>query len=437
MPTSQSTVEEPAAAENNDTVSTETALEVVKSQVDIATGAGDATTEVVVAKTPKKKRRPARVQKEPGTVQDQLPQSGTVFNIWYLKWSGGDKDDAQYSQRKSEGRCVIATDAGYTKADKVAAGTQPFFCLYFARGLCTRGKHCEYLHRLPRVTDMFPPNLDCFGRDKFADYRDDMGGVGSFLRQNRTLYVGRISTTENVEEAVARNFAEWGEIERTRVLNNRGVAFVTYMNETSAQFAKEAMAHQSLTGLPDEVLNVRWATEDPNPLSQVREKRRLEEQAAEAIRKLLPADYVAELEGRDPDAKKRRKEQSSLGLEGYEAPDDIWFARGENAINPNAKTIVSSTNRNTTTIHRLTAHGEEQPDDGGHDAREGEGDAEAEEPVKQLEAPPAAGLFSASSLAALKAVNLTAATSAAVPAPAPGIGGGGLGLVGDYESDDD
>lgn len=34
----------------------------------------------------KKKRRPARVQKEPGTVQDQLPQSGTVFNIWYLKW---------------------------------------------------------------------------------------------------------------------------------------------------------------------------------------------------------------------------------------------------------------------------------------------------------------------------------------------------------------
>jgi hypothetical protein len=34
----------------------------------------------------KTKRRPARVQKEPGTVEDQLPQSGTVFNIWYLKW---------------------------------------------------------------------------------------------------------------------------------------------------------------------------------------------------------------------------------------------------------------------------------------------------------------------------------------------------------------
>lgn len=42
---------------------------------------------VSTALTKKKtKRRPARVQKEPGTVEDQLPQSGTVFNIWYLKW---------------------------------------------------------------------------------------------------------------------------------------------------------------------------------------------------------------------------------------------------------------------------------------------------------------------------------------------------------------
>ena len=33
----------------------------------------------------------------------------------------------------------------------------------------------------------------------------------------------------------------------------------------------------------------------------------VEEQAAEAIRKALPAAYVAEIEGRDPEQKKRRK----------------------------------------------------------------------------------------------------------------------------------
>lgn len=62
---------------------------------------------------------------------------------------------------------------------------------------------------------MFNPNVDCFGRDKFSDYRDDMGGVGSFMRQNHTLYVGRIHVSEDIEEVVARHFAEWGQVERS------------------------------------------------------------------------------------------------------------------------------------------------------------------------------------------------------------------------------
>jgi hypothetical protein len=59
---------------------------------------------------------------------------------------------------------------------------------------------------------------DCFARDKFSDYRDDMGGVGSFNRQNRTLYVGRIKETGTgveTEEVVHRHFREWGTIERS------------------------------------------------------------------------------------------------------------------------------------------------------------------------------------------------------------------------------
>jgi len=105
---------------------------------------------------------------------------------------------------------------------------------------------------------------------------------------------------------------------------------VTYTNEANAQFAKEAMAHQALDHA--EILNVRWATMDPNPQAQKREARRIEEQAAEAIRKALPADYVAEIEGRDPDQKKRRKIEGSFGLQGYEAPDDVWYAKEKAAL---------------------------------------------------------------------------------------------------------
>ncbi|ANB12487.1 Cwc2p [Sugiyamaella lignohabitans] len=172
--------------------------------------------------------------------------------------------------------------------------------------------------------------MDCFGRDKFSDYRDDMGGVGSFLRQNRTLYVGRmhVSSEENkMEETVSRHFAEWGDIERIRVLNDRGVAFVTYVNEANAQFAKEAMAHQSLDH--DEVLNVRWATEDPNPHAQRREKRRLEEQTAEAIKRLLPASYVAEIEGRHKDAKRLKEQEDKQANEARMLEQSAYSEQAE------------------------------------------------------------------------------------------------------------
>jgi len=135
---------------------------------------------------------------------------------------------------------------------------------------------------------------------------------------------GRIHPTDDVEEIVARHFQEWGNIERVRVLPTRGVAFVTYTTEALAQFAKEAMAHQSLDH--DEILNVRWATLDPNPQAQKREARKIEEQAAEAIRRALPEAFVREIEGRDPEAKRRRKEEGNFGLEGYEASDEVWFA---------------------------------------------------------------------------------------------------------------
>ncbi len=249
------------------------------------------------------------------------PQTGTIFNIWYNKWSGGDREDKYLSKTAAAGRCNVAKDSGYTRGDKV---TGSYFCLFFAKGLCPRGQECEYLHRLPGIFDTFNPNVDCFGRDKHSDYRDDMGGVGSFMRQNRTLYVGRIHVTDDIEEVVARHFAEWGQVDRIRVLTARGVAFVTYTSEANSQFAKEAMAHQSLDH--SEILNVRWATVDPNPMAQKREARKIEEQAAEAVRRALPDEFVKEIEG-DSGARKRKRIEGGFGLEGYEAPDEVWYAR--------------------------------------------------------------------------------------------------------------
>ena len=87
------------------------------------------------------------------------------------------------------------------------------------------------------------------------------------------------------------------------------------------------MAHQPLDN--NETLNVRWATVDPNPQAQKREVRKIEEQAADAIRRALPAEYVAEIEGRGEgweEARKRRKVEGTFGLAGYEASDEVWYA---------------------------------------------------------------------------------------------------------------
>lgn len=235
--------------------------------------------------------KPARLQVDPDTISDddKPPQTGTVFNIWFLQWSGGDSSKS-YSKLKF--RVNIKEDSGYTKASYKSP-----ICLFFARGCCYLGKKCSYLHRLPSDKDYYPPTQDCFGRDKTADYKDDMSGVGSFNRSNRTLYIGGIHMSKNIENILTKHFQEFGSIDKIRVLYSKGCAFVTFRLETEAQFAKEAMLNQSLDD--NEVLSVRWASEDPNPEAQKQEKRRLEELAINTVKNLLDK------------SEKRRKTNSS------------------------------------------------------------------------------------------------------------------------------
>ncbi|KIJ51530.1 hypothetical protein M422DRAFT_26938 [Sphaerobolus stellatus SS14] len=242
--------------------------------------------EVKPVKAPKP-LKPARKQVKAGQVEKkEAVQTGKEYNIWYNKWTGGDREDSYSNKVKSQTRCNIRKDSGTTRADTTG---MKYICLFFARGCCPYGYECEYRHTLPDANAPLPDaSKDCFARDKFADYRDNMGGVGTSTRHNRTLYVGRIKETgdgKETEEVVVRHFKEWGPIERVRVLQYRSVAFVTYESELSAQFAKEAMSCQSMDN--DEILNVRWATEDPNPTTKVMEKRRLEEWGQEAIAKKL------------------------------------------------------------------------------------------------------------------------------------------------------
>lgn len=79
----------------------------------------------------RRKKRPARIQADPSTIKSEAPpQTGDTYNLWYNKWSGGDREDKYGLNTPAPGRCNVARDAGYTKADRVNGS---FFCVYFAR----------------------------------------------------------------------------------------------------------------------------------------------------------------------------------------------------------------------------------------------------------------------------------------------------------------
>jgi hypothetical protein len=182
-----------------------------------------------------------------------------------------------------------------------------------------------------------------------------------------------------------------------RVLQYRSVAFVTYVSEFHAQFAKEAMACQSLDN--DEILNVRWATEDPNPVQKVAEKRRLEDMGQEAIR--------ARMDPRIVDAMR-----SVRALEDGDVLDDEGLIPGD----------------------------AEPMDDGNNATPEAKRRRlEIEPPVQQEEPPRSIGLLSADTLEGLKYFAEIRQRNGAAPAvqklsfakPTPGLG------LADYGSDEE
>lgn len=238
------------------------------------------------------RRKPARVQLDPSLVAENSKpdQTGEVFNIWYSKWTGGENNGKRLHTHAKH-RCNVKLDSGYTKADKYIGegeiNRSKHFCLYFARGYCCNGKNCQYLHRIPTAKDIFPTTVDCFGREKFSDYRDDMTGVGSFETINKTLFVSNISNVNSSSESELKSsFGEFGEVTNVKVLPNRNAAFVSFKLESQAQFAKEAMECQSLNvDNKSETLSIRWSKTAQNENSI--ESHETTELSMEAARQLL------------------------------------------------------------------------------------------------------------------------------------------------------
>ena len=133
------------------------------------------------------------------------------------------------------------------------------------------------------------PTTDVFGRQRHAEERGNRGGVGSFFSQSRTLYVGYGAASDSLgnklQEVMQRVFSEWGPLEDVYCVRSKSIAFVRYVFRASAEFAKEAMGNQSLqpawwpqkAAAAPEILNIRWAFDDPNPTAIRRVKREYED----------------------------------------------------------------------------------------------------------------------------------------------------------------
>ncbi|EDQ86907.1 uncharacterized protein MONBRDRAFT_33553 [Monosiga brevicollis MX1] len=244
------------------------------------------------------RKRPARVQVEDTGRQYMSAEhtTGGNYNIWYNRdFSEG--RHRQVDRGPAETRCDSAKDAGRTRGSN---NSQAYLCYRFARGCCHLGEKCSFLHDIPseEFEKDIPVSRDCFGRDRHETNRDDRGGVGSFSatpQVQRTLYIGRVGRAGNTPENIRKHFGEWGELDDVRCFPDRGFAFVRYHLRTAAEFAKVAMAQQAVSGR--DVINIRWASEDPNASAYNKQMEEARQQLINAIENKLAHEQDAAAQG--------------------------------------------------------------------------------------------------------------------------------------------
>lgn len=214
------------------------------------------------------KKRPARKQLEKPYIKEfAYKQGDEEYNIWYDKYLN---DCVVRERRPASTRCDPEKDVGYTKADIYEPETA-YWCLHFVRGCCSEGANCKFFHHMPSLVQCkrIAPIKDIFGRTRHAKHRDDMGGIGCFQKQCRTLCVGDLKIppgndpVEQLNEMLWRHFSLWGRVEDITLIPSKCIAFIKYYHRSYAEIAKEAMSNQSLDF--DEMISIKWSNEDPNP----------------------------------------------------------------------------------------------------------------------------------------------------------------------------
>ncbi|KAI9217093.1 hypothetical protein BC828DRAFT_351823 [Blastocladiella britannica] len=234
--------------------------------------------------------------------QTQKVFEGT-YNIWYNKWTG-QPSKKRFGERAPT-RVNIPRDTGFTLADKRRKQNpnhRTSICLMFARGNCHKGHKCEFYHRIPLPEDPEETTKDCFGRTRHRDEKDDMNGVGSFNRENRTVYIGGMHPYEkgDAEKVIRKHFLAYGTIDRLNVIYDKSIAFVRFSQRHPAEFAKEAMDHQALDA--GEVIRIRWAHDDPNPAEIERARKRKEREFVDSY--VAKKARTGEVEFMDDDMRK-------------------------------------------------------------------------------------------------------------------------------------
>ena len=224
------------------------------------------------------------------------------YNIWYNRSMG---ERRGHTGEHADARCVIAQDAGLTRADFNSKSSH--FCLHFARGKCSNGADCRFYHRLPtgEESDNIPLTVDVFGRERHKNHREDMSGVGSFgSREDRTLFLGHLKldrSTDAVKD-IKKVMQEWGFVDYVKVVFEKSIAFVRFHHRAHAEFAKEAMLDQSLHQNGTDVISVRWAIEDPRQGAQARLQKEEQAKLVKAVvgPTVKPHDVAEEIHHQHP-----------------------------------------------------------------------------------------------------------------------------------------
>lgn len=109
---------------------------------------------------------------------------------------------------------------------------------------------------------------DCFGRTRHANYKEDFSGIGSFIKECKTLKIidivipDRSKPMRDLLRVFYEAFATWGDLVDIHLNVGKCIGFVKYSHRYYAEFAREAMNNQAIFGGTDPI-SIRWAITNP------------------------------------------------------------------------------------------------------------------------------------------------------------------------------